>query len=78
MIKVVNKKEKEQLRTAYVGKRVRLLKMKDKQAPPPGTLGTVTGVDDFGDLLMRWDTGSSLKLILEVDSFVVLENNSAV
>ena len=31
-----------------VGARVELLKMNDVQAPPMGTLGSVTGIDDFG------------------------------
>ena len=30
------------------GTRVKLVKMDDVQAPPIGTLGTVTGVDDTG------------------------------
>lgn len=31
-----------------VGTRVELVKMDDVQAPPVGTKGTVTGVDDIG------------------------------
>lgn len=38
----------ERLRKEYpVGARVRLIKMDDHQAPPVGTLGTITGVDDM-------------------------------
>ena len=51
------------------GTRVRLLGMDDAQAPPAGTLGTVTAVDDAGHLLMSWDGGGSLSLILGVDRF---------
>ena len=37
------------LRTEFpVGARVEILKMTDVQAPPMGTLGTVTGIDDIG------------------------------
>lgn len=50
-----------------VGCRVKLVRMDDPQAPAVGTLGTVTGVDDMGDLLMAWDNGSSLNVIPEVD-----------
>ena len=57
------------LRQEYpVGARVELIKMLDSQAPPPGTQGTVKGVDDMGDIMVAWDTGSSLKIILGVDS----------
>lgn len=52
-----------------VGTRVRLLAMDDVQAPPAGTLGTVTAVDDVGHLLMSWDSGGSLSLLYGVDSF---------
>ena len=41
----------ERLRMEFPkGARVELIRMDDVQAPPPGTLGTVTGVDDIGRL----------------------------
>ena len=43
-----------------VGARVELLKMNDVQAPPMGTLGTVTGIDHIGTIHVLWDNGSSL------------------
>lgn len=49
------------------GMRVRLLKMDDNQAPPIGTEGIVLGVDDIGSLLMSWDTGSSLNVVMGED-----------
>ena len=58
----------EQYRKEYpVGCRVELVSMNDFQAPPIGTLGTVQGVDDAGNLLVRWDNGSGLNVILGVD-----------
>lgn len=51
------------------GTRIRLLSMDDVQAPPAGTLGTVIAVDDAGHILMSWDGGGSLSLILGVDRF---------
>lgn len=51
---------------------VQLLLMEDAQAPPPGTLGEVQGVDDVGQILVHWRTGSSLNLLPGVDSFRIL------
>ena len=58
----------ERLRKEYpVGTRVELVRMDDCQAPPAGTHGTVTGIDDTGSLLMRWDNGCGLNVIYGVD-----------
>ncbi|MDU6546750.1 DUF4314 domain-containing protein [Anaerococcus vaginalis] len=58
----------EKLKEIYpVGARVKLIKMKDVQAPPSGTLGTVYGVDDIGSVLVKWDNGSTLNVIFRVD-----------
>ena len=32
----------------------------DSEAPPIGTFGTITGVDDIGTIHVSWDTGGSL------------------
>ena len=44
------------------GTRVELLRMDDVQAPPIGTRGTVTGVDDIGSIMVNWDNGSGLSV----------------
>ena len=63
-----NKAIIEHLRQTYpAGTRVELLQMDDAQAPPIGTQGTVTGVDDTGSLLVDWDNGSRLNVIYGVD-----------
>jgi len=49
------------------GTRVVLEQMNDLQAPPVGTMGTVLGVDDTADLLMRWDNGSGLNVVYGED-----------
>ena len=54
------------------GTMVQLLLMEDAQAPPPGTLGEVQGVDDAGQILVHWRTGSSLNLLPGIDSFRIL------
>jgi hypothetical protein len=55
------------------GTKVKLLAMDDPQAPPVGTLGEILGVDDAAQLLVRWETGSSLSLIPGVDSFRIMQ-----
>ncbi len=60
----------ERLRRQYpAGTRITLHSMDDPQAPPPGTKGTVSYVDDMGQIGVKWDTGSSLSLIPGEDSF---------
>ena len=55
------------------GTRVELLCMDDPQAPPLRTMGEVIGVDDAGQILVRWEIGSSLSLIPGVDSFHIMQ-----
>lgn len=54
------------------GTRIELVKMDDVQAPPIGTRGTIQGVDDIGSILVSWDNGSSLNVVLPEDRIVVL------
>lgn len=49
------------------GTRVELVKMEDVQAPPIGTQGTVTGVDAIGTIMVDWDNGSKLGVVLGED-----------
>lgn len=64
-----NIKEKYQ---NYLGKTVELIFMDDTQAPPVGTRGKVVFVDDAGQIHVKWDNGSSLALIPEVDKFKIV------
>ena len=61
-----------------VGTRVELVQMDDIQAPPPGTKGTVLGVDDIGSLLMKWDNGSSLNVVYGEDIVQKLDSETRV
>ena len=66
-------KQKEEMLLRYpIGTRVKLIQMDDVQAPLPGTLGTIINIDDIGDLMVSWDDGSSLKLIVGIDAFEVV------
>lgn len=49
------------------GTRVELVQMDDLQAPPPGTKGTVIGVDAIGSIMVSWDNGSGLNVVYGVD-----------
>ena len=58
----------ERIRRQYpAGCRVELLRMNDEQAPPIGTQGTVTGVDDTASILVNWDSGSGLNVVYGED-----------
>ena len=63
-----NRQQVERVRNQYPpGTRVELVQMDDAQAPPIGTAGTVTGVDDTGSILVDWDNGSGLNVIYGED-----------
>ena len=58
----------ERVRREYpAGTRVELVRMDDVQAPPIGTEGVVTGVDDTASLMVRWSNGSHLNVIYGED-----------
>ena len=58
------------------GMRVRLLRMNDTQAPPIGTEGTVRGVDDIGSVMVAWDNGCGLNVVLDEDVIEIIESGS--
>lgn len=63
-----SREEVKDLRQRYPeGCRVKLLYMDDIQAPPLGTLGTVRGVDDAGNIMVRWDNGCGLSVAYGAD-----------
>lgn len=55
------------------GTRVELVEMKDVQAPPIGTRGTVIGIDGIGSIMVRWDNGSGLNVLYGVDSCKIVK-----
>ena len=64
-----NREAVERVRREFpAGTRVELVQMDDVQAPPIGTKGTVTGVDDTASVMVAWDNGSSLHVIYGEDA----------
>ena len=60
-MRVISREALQALRERFPkGSRVELVQMDDPQAPPIGTKGTVTGVDDIGTIHVKWDNGSGL------------------
>ena len=67
----VTQQELEQLRQQYPkGTRLKLISMEDPQGVPEGTVGEVELIDDLGQIHMKWENGSGLALIPEVDKFI--------
>ena len=61
------------------GCRLVLDEMRDDPQPiAPGSQGVFEGYDGVGDLMMKWDSGSTLKLIPSVDKFHVVESDSEI
>lgn len=67
-MKFPSRQQVERVRKQYpAGTRVEIVQMRDVQAPPVGTAGTVAGVDDTGSILVDWDNGSGLNVIYGED-----------
>jgi len=53
------------------GKRIECNHMKDENPVPSGTLGTISFVDDMGTIHVKWDNGSGLGLVQDVDTYTI-------
>lgn len=74
--KKYTKEDIKAIKEKYVaGTKIRLIKMYDLQAVPPDTIGTVTSVDDAGQIHIDWENGSTLALNVGVDEFEIIEDN---
>ena len=63
----------ENLRRKYPkDARIQLVFMDDVQAPPVGTCGTVLGIDDMGNVLVKWDNGSMLNVLYGIDKISIV------
>ena len=70
----------EALRQKYpAGTRIVLDEMPTDPHPiPPGTAGEVIGVDDAGQIMVKWQNGRSLSLIPGADRFHIAPEQSEV
>ncbi|GHU77683.1 hypothetical protein AGMMS49992_26370 [Clostridia bacterium] len=70
---------KEEITRKYpVGTRIELTSPMDDPYPSVsvGDQGVVEGVDDFPNIEVKWDNGSGLSILPDVDSFRIVENIS--
>lgn len=59
--------------TKYAGQRIMLIEMKDIQAPPSGTMGTIKGIDGIGQIHVQWDNGSTLAVQPVGDKYQIFD-----
>ena len=60
-------------KTQLIGKRIRMNHMEDLQPVPDGTEGIITGIDGIGQIQVKWDNGSTLSVIDEIDDYEILK-----
>lgn len=69
----------DNLKEKYIpGTRIELSVMAGESHMPSGLKGTVTGVDDMGQVHINWDNGSSLALNVVEDSFKIIEKEERI
>ena len=57
-----------------IGTTLELVEMQGEKQMPKGLRGVVTHIDDAAQIHVRWQNGSSLAIIPEIDKFVVIKN----
>ena len=77
---MMNKLSDHKLSLTYPpGTRIRLVQMNDRwnTSVKPGDTGTVTSVRDYiGVINMKWDNGSVLGLMPDVDEFEIIKEET--
>lgn len=69
----MNKQNLNIIRNKYpIGAYVKLITMKDDFPVPVGSKGKIIEIDDSGNLRIKWENNSSLRLIPGIDDFIVL------
>ena len=57
-----------------MGTTLELVEMQGEKQMPKGLRGVVTHIDDAAQIHVRWQNGSSLAIIPEVDKFIIVQN----
>ena len=57
-----------------IGTTLELIEMQGEKQMPKGLRGVVTHIDDAAQIHVRWQNGSSLAIIPEIDKFMVVQN----
>ena len=57
-----------------IGTTLELVEMQGEKQMPKGLRGVVTHIDDAAQVHVRWQNGSSLAIIPEVDKFMIVQN----
>lgn len=57
-----------------IGTTLELVEMQGEKQMRKGLRGVVTHIDDAAQIYVRWQNGSSLAIIPEVDKFIVVQN----
>ena len=57
-----------------IGTTLELVEMQGEKQMPKGLRGVVTHIDDAAQIYVRWQNGSSLAIIPEVDKFIIVQN----
>ena len=77
--KEINDMTVDEIKEQYpVGSRIELINMEGEMEMYAGLKGTVTSVDDIGQIHMKWDNGSSLALNKDVDSFKQIDEKTKI
>ena len=57
-----------------IGTTLELVEMQGEKQMPKGLRGVVTHIDDAAQIHVKWQNGSSLAIIPEVDKFIIVQN----
>jgi hypothetical protein len=56
------------------GKRIKLIYTDDPYTSlKPDAMGTIFGVDDAGQIMIKWDNGSTLSMIPRIDRYQIFD-----
>lgn len=69
-----HKNNKDKDLSYLVGKHVQIIHMDDQYGVEGGTIGVVDYIDDINNIFVKWENGSSLTIIDEIDEYRIMSN----